>query len=93
MAEKIMDEKPAKTMEKAQKHALDEGVESNIVVRQGNIVQQIVAELEAQKYDLVCMGSSFSHPDKFRHLYAPNVTAEVAEAVNCPILSARAKLV
>ncbi len=91
--EKRMDEKPAKTLEEAQKHADDKGIESNIVVRQGNIVQQIVAELETQSYDLVCMGSSFSHPNKLRRHYAPNVTAEVAEAVNCPVLSARAKLV
>ncbi|MBT3321823.1 MAG: universal stress protein [Anaerolineae bacterium] len=90
--EKLIDKKPAKTLEKAQEHADDEGVETNIVVRQGNIVQQIIEELETQNYDLVCMGSSFSHPDKLRQYYAPNVTAEVAEAVNCPILSARAKL-
>ncbi len=90
--EKLIDKKPAKTLEKAQEHADDEGVESKIVVRQGDIVQQIVAELETQKYDLVCMGSSFSHPDKMRRHYAPNVTAEVAEAVDCPVLTARAKV-
>ncbi len=90
--EKCIDKKPAKTLEKAQERAVDKGIESNIVVRQGNIVQQIIAELETQSYDLVCMGSSFSHPNKMRRHYAPNVTAEVAESVNCPILSARAKL-
>lgn len=90
--ENLIDKKPAKTLEKAQEHADDEGVESNVVVRQGNIVQQIIAELETQSYDLVCMGSSFSHPDKMRRHYAPNVTAEVAEAVNCPVLTARAEV-
>lgn len=90
--EKCIDKKPAKTLEKAQEHAVGKGIESNIVVRQGNIVQQIIAELKTQSYDLVCMGSSFSHPNKMRRHYAPNVTAEVAESVNCPVLSARAKL-
>ncbi len=90
--EKLVDEKPAKTLEKAQEHAQDEGVESKVVVRQGNIVQQIVAELETQSYDLICMGSSFSDPNNLRHHYTPNITAEVAEAARCPVLSARATL-
>jgi len=40
------------------------------------------------EYDLICMGSPHS-AHSLRHLYTPNVTAEVAEAANCPILTAR----
>lgn len=88
--EKLMDRKPAKTLKKAQEHAEDEGIESNIVVRRGNIVQQIIAELDAQNYDLICMGSYFSDAQELRRQYVPNITAEIAEAVNCPVLSVRA---
>ena len=88
--EKLMDRKPAKTLKKAQAHAKDEGIESNIVVRHGNILQQIIVELETQSYDLICMGSYFSDPENLRRHYVPNITAEVAEAVNCPVLSVRA---
>ncbi len=83
-------EKSALTLKNAKKHAKEQGIKSNIIVRQGNVVQQILEELDVQRYDLICMGSSFSNPDSLRRLYAPNVTAEIAEAVNCPVLTARA---
>ena len=88
--EALVDESPARALKDAQKEASGKGVQSNVVVRQGNIVKQILEELNAQKYDLICMGSSFGNADSMRHHYAPNVTAEIAEAVNCPILTARA---
>ena len=88
--EKLLDEQPALTLKNAKKHAKEQGVKSNIIVRHGNIVQQILEELDAQRYDLICMGSSFSDPNNLRRLYAPNITAEIAEAVNCPVLTARA---
>ena len=91
--EKLLDEKPARTLKKAQEHAKEQGIKPNVIVRHGNIVQQILAELDAQRYDLICMGSSFSDPNDLRRLYAPNVTAEIAEAVNCPVLVARITLV
>ncbi len=90
--EKRLDEKPAYTLKKAQEHAKEQGIKPNVIVRHGNIVQQILAELDAQRYDLICMGSSFSDPNNLRRLYAPNVTAEIAEAVNCPVLTARITL-
>ena len=86
----MIDAQPARTLKNAQQHALDNGVKSEVIVRHGNIVKQILEELDAQRYDLICMGSSFSHTDNLRHLYAPNVAAEIAESVNCPILTARA---
>ncbi|MBT3190408.1 MAG: universal stress protein [Anaerolineae bacterium] len=88
-SEESLDENPARTLKNAQKHAKKQGIKPNVIVRQGNIVQQILAELDAQRYDLICMGSSFSDPNNLRRLYVPNVTAEIAEAVNCPVLTAR----
>ncbi|NQU30531.1 MAG: universal stress protein [Anaerolineae bacterium] len=85
----LIDDKPARILKEAQQHAIDNGIQSRVIVRHGNIVNQILEELDAQKYDLICMGSSFSGPDELRRLYAPNVTAEIAEAVNCPILTVR----
>lgn len=88
--EELVDSKPARALKKAQNDANGKGLQSNIVVRHGNIVKQILEELDTQKYDLVCMGSSFGASDNMRRHYAPNVTAEIAEAAKCPILSARA---
>jgi nucleotide-binding universal stress UspA family protein len=72
-------------MELARKANLD----ANLIVRQGNVVEEIVAEIRQGDYDLVCMGSPYSSPQGLRQLYAPNVTAEVAEAIGCPVLTVR----
>jgi len=61
---------------------------ANAVVRKGNIVEQILAEAKAGDYDLICMGSPYS-AHTLRQLYTSNVTAEVAEALHCPVLTAR----
>ena len=82
------DTPPAQELRKAQQYAQEKGVQTHVTVRHGNVVNQIIGELEENDYDLVCMGSIFSHTG-LRQLYAPNVTAEIAEAVNCPILTAR----
>lgn len=87
--QELAEEVSVRILRDARKHADAKGVTSNVVVRQGNVVNQILAEVQATQYDLVCMGSSFSDQDSLRHLYAPNVTAEIAEAVNAPILTAR----
>jgi nucleotide-binding universal stress UspA family protein len=58
--------------------------------RQGNIVEEILAEIKEGEYDLVCMGSAYS-AHTLRQYYAPNVTAEVAEGARCPVLTARHK--
>jgi nucleotide-binding universal stress UspA family protein len=63
---------------------------ANIKVRQGHIVEEITAEIKAGSYDLLCMGSVYS-TNALRQLYAPNVTAEIADQANCPVLSARYK--
>ena len=63
------------------------GVTADFKVRHGDIVHEILAETSAQEYDMIVMGSPYSS-NNLRHLFMPNVTAEVAEAVDCPILAA-----
>jgi nucleotide-binding universal stress UspA family protein len=64
------------------------GLTVDLKIRQGNVVEEIISEVKAGDYDLVCMGSPYS-VQGLRQLYAPNVTAEVAEAIGCPVLTAR----
>jgi nucleotide-binding universal stress UspA family protein len=66
------------------------GLNANSIVRQGNIVEEILAEVKSGEYDLVCLGSPYS-TQTLRQYYTPNVTAEVAEALHCPVLTARYK--
>jgi len=67
-----------------------DGLTAKITARQGNVVEEILAEIKKENYDLLCMGSAYS-ANALRQLYAPNVTAEIAEAVTCPVLTARYK--
>jgi len=64
------------------------GLNTKLVTRQGHVVEQILMELREGNYDMVCMGSHYS-VHALRQLYTPNVTAEVAEAANCPMLTVR----
>jgi len=64
------------------------GLTARVEVRRGHIVEEIDSVLKAGNYDLLCMGSPFGG-NAFRQLYAPNVTAEIAEAAHCPVLTAR----
>ena len=74
--------------------ALDEArskrLKANLKIRQGNVIEEILAELKEGDYDLVCMGSPYS-AHGLRQMYAPNVTAEVAEVIGCPVLTVRFK--
>lgn len=65
-----------------------EGLNAKLSTRQGHIVEEILAEVKQGNYDMVCMGSHYS-AHALRQLYTPNVTAEVAEVVNCPVLTVR----
>ena len=56
--------------------------------RARHVVEEIESQLKVGNYDLLCMGSPYGGT-ALRQLYTPNVTAEVAEAVHCPILTAR----
>jgi nucleotide-binding universal stress UspA family protein len=74
------------------RHALEAaraaGLSAEIKARQGNVVEEILAEVKSGGYDLVCMGSPYSGHG-LRHMYGPNVTDEVAERVACPLFTAR----
>ncbi len=66
------------------------GLNAKATTRQGNVVDEILAEIRRGNYDMVCMGSPYSATG-LRQLYTPNVTAEIAEAAHCPVLTARYK--
>ncbi len=66
------------------------GLTVEVIVRQGRVMEEITSVLQQGNYDLLCMGSSYGG-NALRQLYAPNVTAEIAETAPCPVLTARAK--
>ena len=70
--------------------AKNDGLIASVKARQGNVVEEIMAEVKEENYDLLCMGSMYS-TNALRQMYAPNVTAEIANSAVCPILSARFK--
>jgi nucleotide-binding universal stress UspA family protein len=74
------------------RRALDQaraaGLDVEIRMRQGSVVDEIRAELKDGGYDLICMGSGHS-AHGLRQLYEPNVTDEIAEGAACPVLTAR----
>jgi nucleotide-binding universal stress UspA family protein len=77
-----------RSLRQALETAKADGLNAQVKARQGNVVEQILAELKEGDYDLLCMGSPYS-THALRQLYTPNVTAEVAEAAGCPVLTAR----
>lgn len=68
--------------------AKDNGLTANVKPRRGEVVEEILAEIKAGAYDLLCMGSLYSSKS-LRQLYTPNVTAEIADGIQCPVLTAR----
>jgi nucleotide-binding universal stress UspA family protein len=79
-----------RSLRQALEIAKNDGLTANVKARQGNVVEEIMAEVKEGNYDLLCMGSIYS-TNALRQLYAPNVTAEIAEGGLCPVLSARYK--
>lgn len=79
---------PGRSLRHALEIAQKAGLNAKAIARQGIVVEEILAELREGKYDMVCMGSSYS-ANTLRQYYAPQVTAEVAEAAHCPVLTAR----
>src|SRR3972149_114574 len=67
------------------------GLASEVKIRHGNIISEILKEVAAGDYELICMGSIFSSQG-LRHFALPNITAEILETVKCPILTVRACL-
>jgi nucleotide-binding universal stress UspA family protein len=79
---------PGRSLRHALEIAQDAGLSARVIGRQGIVVEEIVNEVQEGEYDMVCMGSSYS-ANTLRQYYAPNVTAEVADVVHCPLLIAR----
>ncbi len=79
-----------RSLKEAMKVAKEQGLTATAKGRHGNIVEEILAEVKEGDYDLLCMGSSYS-TSALRQHYMANVTAEIAEAVHCPTLTARYK--
>jgi nucleotide-binding universal stress UspA family protein len=77
-----------RSLKKALDTAKAAGLSAKLITRQGHVVEEILSEVREGNYDMVCMGSHYS-AHALRQLYTPNVTAEVAEAVNCPTLTVR----
>lgn len=76
------------TLRKALDEAQKMDLKADLKIRRGNVIEEILGELKDGDYDLVCMGSLYS-AHGLRQMYAPNVTAEVAEVIGCPVLSVR----
>lgn len=64
------------------------GIITDLRLRDGNPVTEIEEEVRTGDYDMIGLGSPHSARN-LRKMYMPNVTAEVAEAVNRPVLVAR----
>ena len=64
------------------------GLQASVKVRNGNVLEEILAEVEGGNYDLLCMGSPYSS-HALRQYYTPNITAEIAETDLVPVLTAR----
>jgi len=77
-----------RSLRKALDIAETAGLNAKMITRQGNVVEEILAEIKEGNYDMACMGSAYS-AHTLRQLYTPNVTAEVAEAAHCPVLTVR----
>lgn len=77
-----------RSLRQALEIAKNDGLTASVKARQGNVVEEILAEVKEGSYDLLCMGSLYSS-NALRQLYAPNVTAEIAEGSSCPVLTAR----
>jgi nucleotide-binding universal stress UspA family protein len=77
-----------RSLKKALNTAKAAGLNAKLTTRQGHVVEQILTEVREGNYDMVCMGSHYS-THALRQLYTPNVTAEVAENANCPVLTVR----
>jgi nucleotide-binding universal stress UspA family protein len=77
-----------RSLRKGLEIAKEAGLNAKLITRQGHVTEEILAEIKGGNYDMVCMGSRYS-AHALRQLYTPNVTAEVAEGTNCPLLTVR----
>ncbi len=69
--------------------AQTQGLATTLLVRQGTVVHEIIAEARGGQYDLVVMGTKHSSRS-LRRQYLPDVAAEVMETIKIPVLVVRA---
>jgi nucleotide-binding universal stress UspA family protein len=81
---------PGRSLRKAMETAQSIGVKASVAARQGKVEEEILDEIQHGNYDLICMGSPYS-ASIMRQLYTPNITADIAETLECPMLTARHK--
>ncbi|HMZ08021.1 MAG TPA: universal stress protein [Anaerolineales bacterium] len=79
-----------RSLRQSLEYAKAAGLNVSVKGRQGNVVEEILLEVQEGKYDLLCMGSSYS-VHSLRQMTSANVTAEVIEVAGCPVLTARYK--
>jgi nucleotide-binding universal stress UspA family protein len=77
-----------KSLRRGLEIARQAGLSASVKVCNGNVLEEILAEVERGNYDLLCMGSPYSS-HALRQFYTPNVTAEIAETDLVPVLTAR----
>ena len=77
-----------RTLREGRALAKEAGIGVTVKTSHGNINEEIKAEIKHGNYDLVVMGSHFSS-HTLRQMYAPNVTADIAESCSVPILTLR----
>ena len=82
---------PGRNMRTALEMVKESDLPVEVKVQHGNVVPEILDEIRDGDYDMICMGSPHS-AHGLRQLYVPNVTAEVAEAIQFPLLTARLSL-
>ena len=67
------------------------GLAASLKVRRGNVIEEIIAETREGNYDLLCMGSSYS-VHSLRQMVSVNVTEEIMERAQCPVMTARFRI-
>jgi nucleotide-binding universal stress UspA family protein len=77
-----------RNLRQAMKAIEQAGLALDFKVLHGSPVTEILNEARRGDYDLIGLGSPYS-AHALRHLYLPNVTAEVAETAGLPVLSVR----
>jgi nucleotide-binding universal stress UspA family protein len=81
-----------RNLRKAVKAVETVGLTTHVEIRHGNVLEEIESVLTGGNYDFLCMGSSYGST-ALRQLYSPNITADIAEAAHCAVLTARHKSV
>ncbi|HXX42253.1 MAG TPA: universal stress protein [Chthoniobacterales bacterium] len=65
------------------------GVSTDVRIRHGNVLDQVFAEFDEGKYDMVVTGSSRTR-GMFRHYIMGDLTLGILNRADCPVLVARA---